>query len=294
MKKKYIHSVNAKGIFDNTFETKYPQTVISQIIINHFDTCTKQPKCLFVGWDGCCADAMKYLIKSEDEKISGSNDTAIFSAIRTMKKNGGLYITYVGAEKGNEQETSTAQGWASALCGKWMKKEWKYGIEWSLDEEYPTVMKTLALKGYKSSFNAIWPIHFDNTYVKEIEFAQQNNLPQYYFKFETDEQLHINLLDRINSDDDFIFGIYENPDFNGHGSNFGDKNYRYVAGVCNLDRLSYVLLEEIKKRPTYPDEDWLIIIGSDHGGHSNRHGTQKIEDRTTFLAMSKSIEELIK
>ncbi len=294
MKKKYIHSVNAKGIFDNTFETKYPQTVISQIIINHFDTCTKQPKCLFIGWDGCRADAMKYLIKSEDEKISGSNDTAIFSAIRTMKKNGGLYITYVGAEKGNEQETSTAQGWASALCGKWMKKEWKYGIEWSLDEEYPTVMKTLALKGYKSSFNAIWPIHFDNTYAKEIEFAQQNNLPQYYFKFETDEQLHINLLDRINSDDDFIFGIYENPDSNGHGSNFGDKNYRYVAGVCNLDKLSYVLLEEIKKRPTYPDEDWLIIIGSDHGGHSNRHGTQKIEDRTTFLAMSKSIEELIK
>lgn len=51
---------------------------------------------------------------------------------------------------------------------------------------------------------------------------------------------------------------------------------------------------KLKKRPTYPDKDWLIIIGSDHGGHSNRHGTQKIEDRTTFLAMSKSIEELIK
>ena len=37
-------------------------------------------------------------------------------------KTGGGYITYVGGDHGFQQETSTAQGWASALCGKWMKK----------------------------------------------------------------------------------------------------------------------------------------------------------------------------
>lgn len=55
------------------------------------------------------------------------------------------------------------------------------------------------------------------------------------------------MLERIKSDDDFIFGIYENPDSNGHGTGFDDKNYRYVSGICNLDRLSYVLLDEIKE-----------------------------------------------
>ncbi|MCI9641880.1 MAG: hypothetical protein HFJ98_03710 [Eubacterium sp.] len=40
-------------------------------------------------------------------------------------KTGGVYITYVGGDHGFQQETSTAQGWASALCGKWMKKKWK-------------------------------------------------------------------------------------------------------------------------------------------------------------------------
>lgn len=168
---KYIKAVNAKGIFDNTYETKLPQTVINTIILKHFETTERVPKCLFIGWDGCRADAMKYLLKSNDEKISGYNDTNIFSAVSSLKTSGGLYVTYAGGEEDSPQETSTAQGWASEICGKWMKKEWRYGIEWSLDESYPTAMKTLALKGYTTSFSVIWPVHFDNTYLKEIEFA---------------------------------------------------------------------------------------------------------------------------
>lgn len=291
--KKYISSVNAKGIFDNTYETRLPQTVASKVILNHFNKSDKKPNCLFIGWDGCRADAMKYLIKSDNEKVSGSNDTAVYSAISALKDNGGLYITYVGGEENDPQETSTAQGWASALCGKWMKKSWKQGIDWSLDEDYPTALKTLSLKGYKTSFSAIWPIHFDNTYKNEIDFAQNNDLNQYFYKFETDLELYENLKERIADGDDFIFGIFENPDMNGHGTGFGDDNYRYVSGVCNLDRLSYNLLTEIKSRDTFEEEDWLIVIGSDHGGHSTRHGTQNIQDRTTFLALSKAIEDLI-
>lgn len=292
--KKYINTVNAKGIFDNTYETRMPQTVISKAILGHFEKSKKNPKCLFIGWDGCRADAMKYLIKSDNEKVSGANDTAAYSAISALKNNGGLYITYVGGEESDPQETSTAQGWACALCGKWMKKPWKQGIEWSLDDDYPTVLKTLSLKGYQTSFSAIWPIHFDNTYKNEIEFADKNSLNQYYYKFETDLELYDNLKDRIQSADDFIFGIFENPDMNGHALGFGDDNYRYVSGVCSLDRLSFKLLTEIRKRNTFDDEDWLVVIASDHGGHGARHGTQNIQDRTTFLALSKPIEDLIK
>lgn len=292
--KKYISSVNAKGIFDNTYETKMPQTIINSLIINHFEKSEKKPKCLFIGWDGCRADAMKYIIKSDNKKVSGNNETGVFSAVSALKESGGLYVTYVGGEKDCQQETSTAQGWASALCGKWMKKQWRIGIEWSLDEDYPTALKTLSLKGYKTSFSAIWPIHFDNTYLKEIEYAEKNNLPQFFYKLETDNELHESFIERINSDDDFIFGIYENPDSNGHDTGFGDDNYRYVAGVCNLDSFSYKLLKEVQNRKTYHEEDWLVLIASDHGGHLTRHGTQKIQDRTTFLAISKSIEELSK
>lgn len=193
-----------------------------------------------------------------------------------------------------EQQTSTAQGWSSALCGKWLKKDWRMGIEWSLDEYYPTSLKSLSVQGFKTSFSAEWPIHFSKTYAKEIENAEKNSLPQYFYKFETDTQLHNHLIERIKSNDDLIFGIYENPDHNGHGTDFGDKNYRYVSGICNLDIFSFLLLKEIKNRPLFDEEDWLVIIASDHGGISNRHGGQSAEERTTFLALSKPIERFIK
>lgn len=291
-KKKYVKTINAKGIFNNTYETKIPQTIISSVILKHFEKSTKNPKCIFIGWDGCRCDSMKYLIKSDNEKVSGTNDTAVFSAISEVKNSGGLYISYVGGEENSPQETSTAQGWASALCGKWMKSPWKNGIDWSLDNDYPTVLKLLSQKGFKTSFNAIWPIHFDNTYKNEIAFAEQNNLSQYYFKFENDSELFENIKERIKNDDDFIFGIFENPDMNGHSTGFGERNYRYVSGICNLDRISYKLLKEIKARESFENEDWFVVIASDHGGHSTRHGTQNIQDRTTFLALSKPVEEL--
>lgn len=291
-KKKYVKTINAKGIFNNTYETKIPQTIISSVILKHFEKSTKKPKCIFIGWDGCRCDSMKYLIKSDNEKVSGTNDTAVFSAISEVKNSGGLYISYVGGEENSPQETSTAQGWASALCGKWMKSPWKNGIDWSLDNDYPTVLKKLSEQGYKTSFSAIWPIHFENTYKNEIDFAESNKLNQFFYKLETDLELYDNLLERIHGDEDFIFGIFENPDINGHALGFGDGNYRYVSGVCNLDRLSYQLLTKIKERSTFEDEDWLVIIASDHGGHSTRHGTQNIQDRTTFLALSKPVGEL--
>jgi len=292
--KKYIKCVSEKGIFSNSYESRMSQTVVQPAILNHFKNSQKTPKCLFLGWDGCRADAMKYLISNGDARLCGSSKIAPFSAVSMLKEQGGLYVTYVGGDNGIVQETSTAQGWASALCGKWMKKEWRQGIEWALDDDYPTVLKTLALTGYKTSFNAIWPIHFNNTYKNEIDFAQKNGLNQLYCKFETDEELFENCKARIAQDDDFIFTIFEGPDMNGHGTGFGDDNYRYVSNVCNLDTLSYYLIKELEKRDTFEKEDWLVVICSDHGGHGRGHGTQKITDRTTFLALSKPVEELVK
>ena len=290
----YTQSINSNGIFTNSYDDRMPQYIIKDIIIKHFENSDKKPKCLFIGWDGCRADAMKYLVKSNDKQVSGANDDARFSAICELKKSGGLYITYVGGDNGVVQETSTAQGWASALCGKWMKKPWRIGIEWSLDDDYPTALRLLSQKGYKTSFIAEWPVHFDNTYKGEIDFAQANDLPQYFYKTDDDEQLYAAVLERLNEGDDCIVGIFENPDSNGHDKGFGDSNYRYVSGVCHLDRISYSLLKSIKSRESFCDEDWLIVIASDHGGHSTRHGTQKIEDRTTFLALSKPVGELAK
>lgn len=40
-KSQYIKTVNAKGLFDNTYETRIPQTVVNKIILKHFERLTK-------------------------------------------------------------------------------------------------------------------------------------------------------------------------------------------------------------------------------------------------------------
>jgi|GEM_PF-2843176 len=43
-------------------------------------------------------------------------------------------------------------------------------------------------------------------------------------------------------------------------------------------------------RSTYAEEDWLIIISTDHGGTETGHGGQTAFERMTWLACNKPIE----
>ncbi len=49
-KKKYMDAVNTKGIFCNRFEERRPQTVIAEMILNHFERSERIPSvCLSAG-----------------------------------------------------------------------------------------------------------------------------------------------------------------------------------------------------------------------------------------------------
>lgn len=58
-----------------------------------------------------------------------------------------------------------------------------------------------------------------------------------------------------------------------------------------MDRCVYEQLSFIESREEYKDENWLIIVTSDHGGHNYRHGMQITEDRATFFACNKKLIE---
>ena len=50
------------------------------------------------------------------------------------------------------------------------------------------------------------------------------------------------------------------------------------------------ILEAIRTRDTFLQEDWLILVTTDHGGIGTSHGGQTPEERSTWLASSKKIE----
>lgn len=51
-----------------------------------------------------------------------------------------------------------------------------------------------------------------------------------------------------------------------------------------------IFYRAIEARSTYAEEDWLIIISTDHGGTETDHGGQTAFERMTWLACNKPIE----
>lgn len=146
-----------------------------------------------------------------------------------------------------------------------------------------------AENGLSAIFSSIWPDHFTITYKDEIAEAKEKNLSLNYSHIKDENELQKDMINAINNNTDIIFGINEFPDATGHATGFSNSNYKYISAIARADRYACELIDYIKSRDEYVNEDWLIIITSDHGGHFRGHGSQKITDRTTFIAANKKI-----
>lgn len=282
--------IGEMGIFENSLSSPLPQTKVHDIIKNHFDTPPepgkKRKKAIVLGFDGARCDSLA--------NIAGNPD----SAVMYLKNKGGLYISCAGGDpKGPKQYTDTAPGWASILTGQWAKVHGAVSNGVIKSVSCPSLLIQLPgeHEGFKVSFNVIWPGHFDRgekgTYCDEIDFAREKGYGLSVNKAKTDGELHRIILGRVAEPDcdDFLMCIYERPDENGHGTGFGNKNPNYVDGVKGCDRDAMEVIRAIESRETYGEEDWLIIITSDHGGRKRRHGGQSVMERTTFISSSKKI-----
>lgn len=283
-------TINEMSIFENTLASPLPQTTVHSMITKHFETPPESgktsKKAIVLGFDGARCDSLVNIQNNPD------------SAVMYLKNKGGLYISYAGGDpKGERQYTDTAPGWASILTGQWVKVNGAKSNGVIKSTACPSLLIDLPAKysGFKVSFNMLWPGHFDRsekgTYCDEIDLAKEKGYNLSINNAKTDKQLHDIILDRVSQHDcdDFLMCIYERPDENGHGTGFGNKNPKYVEAVKGCDRDAMEVIKAIENRSTYSEEDWLIIITSDHGGRQRRHGGQSVMERTTFISSNKKI-----
>lgn len=286
----YRHRVESVKFYENTIETAYPQTDVANIIENHFNNPVqgKTKKCIVIGLDGCRADALTFV---ENGKPSG---------IRTLINDGGKgYLTYCGGvnyPKINTQDTSTAPGWCSILTGKWANVTGIYENGVVKSTEHLTVLTSLveSKKTDNSAFYAVWSGHFtddDSTYRAEVKYCKDNNLDVNFVKADTDEKSLENILADLRKNDctDFIFSIFECTDHAGHNLGFSLKNKEYENAFYDGDFYAESIINTIKSRSTYFQEDWLIIVTTDHGGIPNYHGNFNIHERITFIISNKAV-----
>ncbi len=78
---------------------------------------------------------------------------------------------------------------------------------------------------------------------------------------------------------DCMFVYFDAVDLTGHSSGFSPTNPSYIQAIENVDDKVGIVLNALYSRPNYANEDWLVLVTTDHGGLGTGHGGITWEER---------------
>ena len=223
-------------------------------------------KLLFIGIDGCRPDA---LTQAQTPNIDGLI-------------NDGIYINNALCSI-NGQPTVSGPGWSTMITGVWYDKHGVSDNSFSGSnfDEYPPFNVLLEESGqeYHTASFIMWtPIHtqiFSST-------MDYNELHSTY-----DGSVAQGAADYMSTPNvDVIFLDFDDVDIAGHSYGFSPEVDQYIDAIENVDGYIGWVIDSMENRPTFQNEDWLIMITSDHGGIGYGHGGQTIEERQIPIIMS--------
>lgn len=87
-----------------------------------------------------------------------------------------------------------------------------------------------------------------------------------------------------------ILYFIDAPDLGGHRSGFYPYGPLYLAALHQCDRYLEAVFQTVADRSEFANEDWLIVITSDHGGIEGTHGPHGTQLETLpFIAVGRNI-----
>ena len=288
----YAKEIDREAFFENSDENRFPQTIVHYVVTDFLQMPLpdgkKEKKVLVMGYDGFREYGLWNILDDP------------FSSVCMVSKEGGLYHTYAGGDEKWRQETTTSPGWASILTGQWSNFTAVESSDDVKNDMAKTFLMDASQKGISSAFICSWKEHFSVTYKNDIAFVKQNNLPLQFFLEEGDNKTYACLLQLVEKnpgqikkdeeDPDVIFFTLEMTDLAGHQSGYGNQNPFYRDACTIADACGRNIIQKIMDRETYEQEEWLIIITTDHGGIGNTHGGQTDEERNTWMAVNRKIK----
>ena len=263
----------------------------------------KTPKAVFIIVDGIPADVI--------EKLNPP-------AIGEISKTGGFTRAYVGGIKGtyNETPTISAPGYICLLTGTWGNKHnvWDNNIA-APNYNYWNIFR-IAEKINPEIRTALFSTWLDNRTKLVGEGLEQAGSVNLDYKFDglehdTIKYPHDKAADYISKIDEAVsneaarYISNEGPDLSwiyleytdDMGHQFGDSPKFYDA-IKNADGQIKKIWEAIKIREKKFNEDWLLIITTDHGRDAatgKNHGGQSDRERMTWISTnSKQLNDRFK
>ena len=89
-----------------------------------------------------------------------------------------------------------------------------------------------------------------------------------------------------NGDPHTVFVHLDDPDYAGHAYGFSPFVFPYLDAIEAMDVLIGQMLGAMEARPNYAEEDWLVLVTTDHGGIGTTHGGNSMEERRVFVIAS--------
>lgn len=241
---------------------------------------TKEPKVLFIGIDGVRSDAL-------DQANVPTMDSLM---------NAGLY-TFDSWHCG---VTSSGASWSSMMTGVWEAKHKVTNNNYTNANfaNFPYFPKRA--KECRPDLKCVQIITWDQM----NDPTNSNNSAGYITNSGFDQSIDagshgqgaVTAAAKIQLADpnlDVLFIHYDETDAAGHGSGFSPTNAAYMNAIQDVDAQIKQVLYALKSRPTITNEDWLIMLTTDHGGIGNSHGgNSNTERQIWWMAAGANIPHL--
>ncbi|MCS3870180.1 hypothetical protein J3D55_003096 [Chryseobacterium ginsenosidimutans] len=218
-------------------------------------------KVLFIGIDGCRADVM---MSSNTPNIHTLANQSIYSL-------DGLCAA----------TTWSGNGWSTMLTGVWHTKHNVQDNNFTNPNyvNYPDFMTRA--ETYNPNLRTISLVNWAPINDQIVQNADvQTNLG-------SDLAVKNAAVTALQSDNpDILFVDFDDVDHAGHSYGFSSSVPQYVASMQTTDAYIGEIVAAMKNRATYNNEDWLVVLTTDHGAVDNGHGGGNLSERNIFTIYS--------
>jgi len=135
-------------------------------------------------------------------------------------------------------------------------------------------LKEVRPEAKTASFVTWAPIHKHITSAADVSlnFEEQEHGILDYDRYDTAAtDAAVKHLSEANPDAVFLY--IGQVDVAGHAKGFHPTVPEYIAAIERADKLVGRAVAAVKGRQTFAEEDWLVLVTSDHGGKGTGHGS---------------------
>ncbi len=253
------------------------------VLLFHVPASAAEPakKVLYIGIDGTRFDAI-------EKAATPQLDALMASGVHSP-------TCLILGDRYQKNDTISGPGWSSILTGVWADKHGVHdnSFKGRKYEDFPHFfarLKEVRPDTKTASFVTWKPIAEFITSAADVTEQFEENPKGSVEEYDRYDNAATAAAEKhlAEANPDAVFLYLGQVDVAGHTHGFHPSVPEYIAAIERADKLVGRAVAAVKARKTYADEDWLIVVTSDHGGQGKGHGSghKTPEILNSFLIIS--------